>query len=720
MGKGRCMLQIICIFAGIRRKSMMLRRFVILLLVGCISVAQGWGRGTLRSYDEGDIPLLDSVFAVAREVASRQWHYTGEYYYRGANELKRKTLGVLTLPNRRYYRKGGRKLLTEYFGDMEYTRPDAFVRKARCTYGLERRYEMNNVTLMEFFNLTIYNDNLLGDHILSPLSRRNAHYYRYCLDSICGDKVYFSYARKSKNMQLVDGSFVFDVAARCVRVMNIRGAYNFVTFDETVTMGAGDGDARLWPERVDFTFKFYCYGSKFEGDILYTQENLVFKKEEDIVEEAERKECDLTERYALALDTQQVVFDSATVASHRTDTLPQRYAEWYKAEDEAKDTTGSEKKKENLWVRTIGNMGDVFFHDHNIISTARHSLKIKSPVFGYSNSKGVTVREDIVFENRFKNGQLLTLRPSVSYFNKREEFSSRVYGEYLLNQRHNEKITSEAGVRTVTTNLESLGGHHPKPEEQATTLRFKDYYFRTDVGRELFNGFDVSVGMLLHHRTPRGYAEENAKTFGLDAYYRDFATQMTVTYTPNMKYYFVGNRKERIGSNWPTFLVNYERGIKGVLGSTNNFERWETLASQDCKLSSIHRIIWMLGYGMFTSKESSAFVQYDYFNEGISAYNWEDDCSGVFQLLDSKYYNNSHHYFRAHAVYESPMLILGRFNTRVLRAERLYGNLLMTEGLIPYIEVGYGVSSVILDVSVFTSYLKSESFTYGFKFNLHL
>ncbi len=697
-------------------------RLVILLFICLVPLAEGWGKERMRPYKEGEMPLLDSVFAVAQEVSERTWHYKGQYYYRGANRMLRKTLGVLTLPNRRFYRKGGRELLTEYAGDMEYTQPDAFVRKARYTYGVEQRYEMENATLMEFFNLTIYNDNLLGDHILSPLSRRNVRYYRYSQDSVCGDKVYFSYCRKSKNMQLVDGSFVFDTSARCVTLMNIKGSYSFVTFDETVTMGTGVGDERLWPERVDFNFKFYCYGSTFEGDILYTQQNISFADEEEQRKLLEDNDCDFTERYALALDSRPAVFDSAAIAMRRTDTLAARHVEMYKKKEQpviVKSDTAV-KKKENVWVKTLGDVGDVFFHDHKIISTERHSLKTKSPVVGYSHGRGVTLREDIVYVGHMAGGQRLSLRPSVSYFSKNDEVSGRMRGELMLNMRHNEKISFETGVRSVTTNLESLNSHHPEPEEEVTTLRFKDMYFRTDVGRELFNGFDVSLGVLLHHRTPRGYAEENKELLGLESYYRDFAPQVTLSYTPYMRYYIVGNRKERIGSKWPTFLVNYERGVKGVLGSTNNFERWETMASQDCRISTVHRFIWKLGYGMFTSKESSAFVQYDYFNEGISAYDWDDDCSGVFQLLDSKYYNNSYHYFRAHAVYESPMLILGNFNTRVLRAERLYGNLLMTEGLIPYLEVGYGVSSVILDVSLFTSYLKSESFTYGFKFNLHL
>lgn len=123
---------------------------------------------------------------------------------------------------------------------------------------------------------------------------------------------------------------------------------------------------------------------------------------------------------------------------------------------------------------------------------------------------------------------------------------------------------------------------------------------------------------------------------------------------------------------------------------------------------------------MFTNRGNTDFVQYEYFNNGITAYNWDDDRSGVFQLLDQKYYNNSYHYLRGHAVIESPMLLLGNLSTRVVRAERLYVNALMTEGLVPYLELGYGVSNELLDISFFASYIEHESIKTGLKFSLHI
>ena len=207
---------------------------------------------------------------------------------------------------------------------------------------------------------------------------------------------------------------------------------------------------------------------------------------------------------------------------------------------------------------------------------------------------------------------------------------------------------------------------------------------------------------------------------GLKARYRDFAPRLTMTYTPAMDYYRVGNRKIPVGSRWPTFLVSYERGINGILGSTNNYEKWEGMVSHGIHLTPLHRLIWKVGGGMFTDRSNGDFVQYEYFNNGITAYNWDDDRGGVFQLLDQKYYNNSYHYLRGHIVVESPMMILGNLNTRILRAERIYVNTLITEGLVPYVELGYGLSNEMLDVSLFTSYIKGESLQTGLKFNLHI
>lgn len=51
--------------------------------------------------------------------------------------------------------------------------------------------------------------------------------------------------------------------------------------------------------------------------------------------------------------------------------------------------------------------------------------------------------------------------------------------------------------------------------------------------------------------------------------YNSFAPRLRVEWTPGMHYYINGNRKVNVGSSYPTFLIDYERGIKIMKNSGN-------------------------------------------------------------------------------------------------------------------------------------------------------
>lgn len=670
--------------------------------------------------------LLESVFTLCDTVAAKRWHYTATYYYRGALSLERKNAIILSTPNRRFYMKDGRDLLTEDEGDMEYSVPGVFTRKARYRRNAVGDYDVSHGYIMEFFNIKPYGAYLLGDHILSPLYRRNAYCYRYSLDSVNGRRAHFSFKRRKRNMQLVDGSFVYDTGNRCVTSITFRGTYNFVTFEEEVTMGTG-GRERYWPARARLSMRYWYYGNVFEGTALYTQRYKSLTDE--YTPPVDRKDRhDVTQRYALALDTTRLLYDSAYIARHRPEPLTDAEQAIYDNAHPAKGGTGSadtvrtRRRATPKWVKTLGGLGEFFFNDYDLMRTDYSSLRVLSPTWGYSGSRGVSYRQDVEYALNMKGGRRWSVMPRASYFFKEGKLAGRLRSELLFQPRHRGMVVFEAGMQHITANtnnlyfIEDSGSGEGKVE----SLDFQDFYTHIDVGREIVNGLDLSVGILMHHRRPYGIARTNKKELGLRDRYRDFAPRMTATYTPGQAFYRAGNRKVPVGSRWPTFVADYERGVSGVLGSTNNYEKWEFTVSQGFHFTPLHRLIWKVGGGMFTDRKDGDFVQYEYFNNGITAYNWDDDRSGVFQLLDQEYYNNSYHYLRGHVVVESPMLILGNFSTRVLRAERLYVNALVTEGLVPYLEFGYGVSNELLDISFFSSYIKGESLKTGLKFSLHI
>lgn len=202
-------------------RHIFLRPVLVLLTLTLAALPCRGGKEERRGRKYGQ--LLESVFTLCDTVAEKRWHYTATYYYRGALSLERKNAVILSTPNRRFYMKDGRDLLTEDEGDMEYSVPGVFTRKARYRRNAVGDYDVSHGYIMEFFNIKPYGAYLLGDHILSPLYRRNAYCYRYSLDSVSGRRAHFSFKRRKRNMQLVDGSFVYDTGNRCVTSITFRG-----------------------------------------------------------------------------------------------------------------------------------------------------------------------------------------------------------------------------------------------------------------------------------------------------------------------------------------------------------------------------------------------------------------------------------------------------------------------------------------------------------------
>jgi len=677
---------------------------------------------------KGRSELLQSVFALTDTLSAKHWYYKGSYYYRGAVRLHKKNLVILSNPNRRFYMKDGHDLLTEDMGDMEYYAPNMLTRKIRHTYGSVPGYDVTHGYIMDFFNVNISGAFLLADHILSPLHRKNIIYYRYSCDSVKHHKAYFSFRRKRRNMQLVDGAFVYDMQKGYVCSISFSGRYNFISFTEHVTMGT-EGDERFWPQRMDMTYRYWYYGNTFTGNTVCTHNYDVIRRR-FFRPKSVTDRHDLTPQYALALDTARAAYDSTFIARHRPIALSRIDSSFYaEAKGNAapipispSDTAPPSRHTTPRWIKQLGHVGEFFFNDYDIMENSYSRLRILSPTPGYSGSNGVTYRQDLEYIRFFSRGRSWSVVPRLSYFFKNSELTGRVRSELLLIPKSNATISFEAGIQKITANSNNLFFIKKDSEGKETveSLDFTDFYTSLDAKRELANGLDASIGIVMHHRRPKGYAKQHHAELMLRDRYRDFAPRLTLTFTPHQYYYRVGDRKVRLHSAWPTFVLNYERGIKGLLGSTNAYERWECMATGGMRLTPVHRLIWKAGGGMFTNRANADFVQYEYFNNGIYAYNWDDDRSGVFQLLDQKYYNNSYHYLRGHAVIESPMLLLGNISTRVIRAERLYVNALLTEGLVPYLEFGYGVSNELLDVSFFSSYIKGESLKTGLKFSLHI
>ena len=348
----------------------------------------------------------------------------------------------------------------------------------------------------------------------------------------------------------------------------------------------------------------------------------------------------------------------------------------------------------------------------------------------WSNNKGLSLKTRIRFNSQWDNRQRLTARISAGYNFKRREFYWKAPVEWLFSPQHEGKITLEAG-----------NGNHIYNSKQAKDIRqqmsskqnydslinifdryafdyYNDYYVKLQTSYDPWPGLSVNAGLVYHNRTLTDWNEIGGRE-GLIHRYRSLAPNLRVEWTPGLYYY--RNKEEAVPlfSRWPTFSCEYERGIKAFHNGCA-YERWELEGNYRFNLHALRYLYLRAGGGLYTQRENTYFVDYTNFRYSALPETWLDEMAGTFEALDSRWYNESKYYVRACTSYESPMLLLARFNpvSPIVKRERLYCNLLSVHALNPYVEIGYSMATHLFDIGLFVGAANRSGTSFGWKFVL--
>jgi len=132
---------------------------------------------------------------------------------------------------------------------------------------------------------------------------------------------------------------------------------------------------------------------------------------------------------------------------------------------------------------------------------------------------------------------------------------------------------------------------------------------RTSFEYELFNGFYVDFSTEFSER--RSLTGLNKVTF-FDQWipntdfmdfpaYQAMVSDITLSYTPRQKYMREPYRKVVLGSAWPSFFINYERGIPSIFGSDIDHEYIQFDIQQAFKIGTIGTTNYRFSIGKFLS-----------------------------------------------------------------------------------------------------------------------
>ena len=715
------------------------------------SLAEGVGDA---GFDKPFVPdhILQNIFQFSPFYSRIVDEYKADLYFKGRVKVHKTNKLVHYIPSMFRLEDGVNDYILESLSEMHYSAPDIYNRKVKAVSSTFPQDKGQLTDLTDFLNMNIYSSSIMTDKLLSPLDKESSKYYTYLLDSVAVTADHPKYKirilPKFRSTQLVSGYIWVSDEVWTIREVYFEGKFDMIDFKLRNIMGE-DGDEEFLPVRLDLDIHFKFMGNHLEmnADAFMMYNQVTFNKGGKRRSSKKKHSHDLTEFYQLTSDSTQVVSGREKLDELRPIPLTHDEFALYRNALTRKDYSGwviktdeePVKKSAEFW----GHLGDMLLSSYNVnmagIGSVKCSPLINPVMLDYSHSRGISYRQKFKYNRLFPNGQLLRITPQLGYnFTHRELYvNGNVEYMYWPEKMAGLEVSVGNGNRiyssVVLDRLKMLPDYSMDFDKMDLDY-FKDVYLNAFHIIEPVNGLKLKAGVSVHWRHLPSFSNQmlsdlmvqagggTLQSFDVRTEYNSFAPRLRVEWTPGMYYYMNGRRKMNVGSSLPTFIFDYERGLKGVLDSNDEHERWEFDVQQKIKLSQIRTLGYRAGFGMFTKKDNIYFVDFANFSRSNLPEGWNDEIGGTFQLLDRRWYNSSTSYWRGNATYESPFILLRSLNRwlGMVQQERLYGGILFMPHLNPYIEVGYGIGTHIFDVGAFVSAVKGKLDAVGFKFTFEL
>lgn len=586
--------------------------------------------------------------------------------------------------------KGDKEFIAEAYYKMKFRNAFQYDLHRQVVYGTIPRNRTVMPNMLQYMTPNLYHETLYNGQILSPFYYANRFFYKYRVIPVNNSLYMVRFRPRTNNTQLIKGHAFIELETGRINSVNFEGEYDMVSFNVTANMNR-DEDIIL-PERCLTEVQFKFLGNNINATCrAYYNCPISLPDSIDNVEDPQLME---KLRPTLLTANEKEIYDSHKPVEK--DTLQQ-----------ATDTVVHRNKFTDFLWNKIG---------YNLVNSTRAdagaaSMRI-SPLlnplyFSYSKQRGFAYKLNVGLRYNFNEHRYLTLNPQMGYNFKLSQFFYTAPLRMTYNPKRNgyAEVTWANGNRIshaslVNDIIEEKGEDFEVPE-------FKDEYFQLVNNVEAFDWVEIMTGLVYHRRSSTNRQVMSA--IGLPEEYRSFAPMLTLHFKPWQE-------------KGPTLTANYERGFKNVLKSNLDYERWEFDLSYKHKMKSMRGINIRTGTGFYTQRSSGYFVDYTNFRDNNLATGWDDDWTGQFQLLDSRWYNESNYYVRGNFSFESPLLALTWVPLigHIIEMERVYISGLSIEHRRPYIELGYGFTTRYLSTGFFTSFLGNKYEGFGCKFTIEL
>ncbi len=652
--------------------------------------------------------LLNRVFSWSGQLKAKPDVFSAEAYVRFCRNAERRNMFLKLLPGMSNLPKGKSEQFGESLASFLYEEGKGWSVNEYAYFSTDGGEHANSERQLKNNSFYIYDPTLFSNLILSPFNKRNARFYRYkIVNEVKGTSanlVRLNVTPRFDNMQLVKGEFVVELTTGIVKELDLYFRRDLLKVQLQGTMSRAE-KWQLLPEDVRIATTFSLFRNTLysfnDTHLTYAEDSLLYVSSDTLC--IERLEY----------------FDSV-----RPLPLPEDFQRAYKGKaTEGGDTAAARVNRFNRRFPKFVPWAESFFMDKRQFKMGERGnvylpAIITPSMVEWSKSKGLSLRTKVRFNWNFEKGKFLNIEPQVGYNFKQKycywdvPLQVNVYPErnVLLgfsmgngNRIHNsdqteallDKYKDVVSYDSLVNNIKKFNFN-----------LYRDFYVRGKISVEPVKHLILSTEARFHKRVMEDWNDAFAAS-GMLQVIRSFAPSFSVEWTPNRR--------------MPTFLFDYERGVQ-LARSNSKYEKIEFSARHKLQFYALRALYLRFGAGGYTSRANSYFVDYENFRSGYLPKDWRDEVAWEFQLLNERLYNASRYYVKLSTVYESPMLLISRIPhiTKVVQRERIYVNLLCSQIVTPYAELGYGITTRTFDLGCFMSAASGGSYGFGCKISFRL
>lgn len=666
--------------------------------------------------------------------------YDAQVYIKGNTLMKKKNILLRYAPDFLYLDNKGNNSLLEALIDLSYSAPNYFSNEIKVLNGSRLNEKEIQEKVMPFLTVNIYNPTIFNDHILLPGIKNVFKYYRFeyitSLDTLGKTIHQIKIIPKIKTQRLMSGFFYIVDGIWTIHRIDINGNWELSDFSLQAEFGLNSNDFLL-PLNVTVAFRINILGNNIESTYFSD-----FKYKSVAVHDwtgtEKQVNYNLSSHFNKRIDSVAFINDSLFWNKNR----PIPLSSHEKSLLESKSLMQKEPDTlAQLWKYTLGLIEPQKLNYNRAQIT--YSGFLNPLKLAYSQLDGILYWQQLRLYRHYGNGNEIQFKPSLGILFQKKElyfsipvqwlFAPQKFGEAFFtygnrNQSYNSTIINKIN--------EKIGG--TIDFNDFNLEYYKHFYMMLGAKYELVNGLLLQGALDYDWYIParKNVNGENSlknetiidNTINSDVIdiiknqYKAFVPVFKLVWTPRPYYRINEKRKEYLESKFPTFSVEFARGMRGVFESNSDYERLEIDVQQKLQVGLMQSVHYYISAGIFTNTNSIYFSDFKNFQRKNIPQSWNDPLGGTFHLLAGNWYNAADSYVQAHFMYETPFVILQLFRqiTKDILKERIYVSQLYTPALPCYTEIGYGAGNFLLNAGFFVSFNKGKYESLGVRFAFEL